>query len=193
MSPIGEVIEAGSRAFVAGAYRLHQAPSFGALVRVGEQDGHATYGVVYDVRTGGEWGGRAVVRGRDGMYDAAIYDSNPDLTAVLQTEFRALVVGFRERGTVHHFLPPLPPPVHYGVHVCAADELRQFTERLDWLPAVLDAGDVPADELAAALLREAAAAQQDRYAYLVAAGRRLALLLRDEHTRMMAILNRIRG
>ncbi len=192
MTPIGEVVEFGSRLFVAGAYRLHEAPPFGALVRVGAQDSRATYGVVYDVRTGGEWGGRAVVRGRDGMYDAAIYDDNPDLAAVLQTEFRALIVGFSEGGTIRHFLPPLPPPVHYSVHVCAAQELRAFSERLDWLPAVLDAGDVPADELAAALLREAAATQDDRYAYLVAAGRRLALLLRDEHARMMAILGRIR-
>jgi hypothetical protein len=192
-APIGEIIEANSTSFVAGAYRLLEAPPFGCLVRA---DGHtscAAYGLVYDVHTAShELGGRAVVRGRDGMYDGDIYAENPDLQTVLQTEFRALIVGYCENDVVRHYLPPQPPPVHYSVHICDDDELRRFVDRLDFLPTVLGARELPADELLAAMLRRSADVQPDRYAFAVRAGRQLALLLRDEHTRLMTILQRIR-
>ena len=63
---IGEVIEANTIGFTAGAYELLAAPPFGALVRAQtrEQD-LSVYGLVYDIRTGSkEPGGRAMVRGR---------------------------------------------------------------------------------------------------------------------------------
>lgn len=192
-TPIGEVIEANSTAFAAGAYRLHAAPPFGALVRADGNDGCSAYALVYDVHTAShELGGRAVVRGRDGMYDQDIYNENPDLETVLQTEFRALIVGFCQGDAIRHYLPPLPPPIHYSVHLCDHDELRRFTERLDFVPTVLAARDAPADELLAAMLRRAAEAHADRYQFIVQAGRKLALLLRDEHARLMTILQRIR-
>ncbi|HEY0738760.1 MAG TPA: hypothetical protein VGD69_27825 [Herpetosiphonaceae bacterium] len=191
--PIGEILEANSTSFVAGTYRLLEAPPLGALVRADGHDGCSAYALVYDIHTASrELGGRAVVRGREGMYDGDIYAENPDLEVVLQTEFHALTVGFCDGPAIRQYLPPLPPPVHYSVHVCAADELRRFTERLDFLPTVLAARDLPADELLAAALRRAADVQPDRYAFLVQAGRQLALLLRDEHTRLMTILQRIR-
>lgn len=192
--PIGEVIEANSTSFVAGTYRLLEAPPFGALVRADGSSGCSAYALVYDVHTASaELGGRAVVRGREGMYDGDIYAENPDLEAVLQTEFRALIVGFCDGPTIRQYLPPLPPPVHYSVHICDDDELRRFVERLDFLPAVLGARDLPADELLAAALRRAADAQPDRYNFTVTAGRQLAVLLREEHARLMGILQRIRG
>lgn len=192
-APVGEVIEANSTAFVAGTYRLHAAPPFGALVRADSPDGCPAYALVYDVHTASrELGGRAVVRGRDGMYDGDIYAENPDLEAVLQTEFSALIVGFRERDTIRQYLPPSPPPVHYSVHLCDDDELRAFTAALGFIPSVLAARDAPADELLAALLRRAAAAHTDRLAFTLKAGRQLALLLREEHPRLMALLQRIR-
>ncbi len=193
IGPIGEVIEANSTSFVAGTYRLLDAPPFGCLVRADGPGGCSAYALVYDVHTASqELGGRAVVRGREGMYDGDIYTENPDLEAVLQTEFRALIVGFCDGPALRQYLPPLPPPVHYSVHVCEDHELRHFFERLDFLPTVLSARDLPADELLAATLRRAADVQPDRYGFTVTAGRRLALLLRDEHARLMSILQRIR-
>ena len=192
-TPIGEIIEANSTSFVAGTYRLLDAPPFGSLVRADGHAGCAAYAVVYDVHTAShELGGRAVVRGREGMYDGDIYAENPDLQTVLQTEFRALVVGFCDGPSIRQYLPPQPPPVHYSVQICDDAEVRRFVEQLDFLPTVLQARDVPADELLAALLRRAGDAQPDRYAFAVRAGRQLALLLREKHTRLMAILQRIR-
>ena len=92
---IGEIIESNTTRFIAGTYALHDAPPFGALVRAEGRDTCAAYGLVYNISTTSrEMGGRALVRGRDGMYDADIYSENPDLEAVLQTEFEALIVGF---------------------------------------------------------------------------------------------------
>ena len=191
--PIGEIIEANSTTFVAGTYQLLQAPPFGALVRADGADGCAAYALVYDIHTASqELGGRAVVRGREGMYDGDIYAENPDLETVLQTEFRALVVGFCDGPAIRQYLPPLPPPVHYSVRICDDAELTRFTERLDFLPTVLGARDLPADELLAATLRRAAAVQPDRAAFTIKAGRQLATLLREEHSRLMTILQRIR-
>ena len=56
--------------------------------------------------------------------------------------------------------------------------LVRFTSRFDFLRTVLQAGDIPADELIGAFLRQAATAHADPYAFLVAAGRQLAGLLR---------------
>ena len=66
---IGEIIESNTTSFVAGAYRFLQAPPFGALVRAEGRDTCAAYGLVYNIETTSrEMGGRALVRGRVGMY-----------------------------------------------------------------------------------------------------------------------------
>jgi hypothetical protein len=190
---IGEIIETTTTTFVAGAYQLHASPPFGALVRAEGRDGVAAYGLVYNIATTSrELGGRALVRGREGMYDGDIYLENPDLEAVLQTEFQALIVGFCDGPVIRQHLPAYPPPMHYSVHLCPADEVRRFSERLQFCRTVLQAADVPQEELVAATLRLAAAVQPDPYVFLVNAARTLAVLLREEHPRFVAIVERIR-
>ncbi len=190
---VGEIIESNTTTFVAGAYQLHGAPPFGALVRAEGRDGCAAYGLVYNIATTSrEMGGRAIVRGRDGMFDEDIYLGNPDLAAVLQTEFHALIVGYCDGPVVRQHLPAYPPPTHYSVNLCDGDELRRFTERLQFCRTVLSAADVPHEELLAAALREASRHWPDPDAFLVNAGRSLAVLLRDDHARLLAILERMR-
>jgi hypothetical protein len=190
---IGEIIESNTTSFIAGAYELHAAPPFGALVRAEGRDTCAAYGLVYNISTTSrEMSGRALVRGRDGMYDADIYRENPDLEAVLQTEFEALIVGYCDGPAVRQHLPSFPPPTHYSVHLCDDVELRDFTERLYFCRAVLNASDVPQEELLAATLRRAATCWPDPRAFLINAGRTLATQLRDDHPRLLAILERMR-
>jgi hypothetical protein len=192
-SRIGEIVEANTTRFIAGSYQLHQAPPFGALVRAEGRDGCSAYGLVYNIETTSrEMSGRALVRGREGMFDEEIYAANPDLEAVLQTEFHVLIVGFCDGPIIRQHLPAFPPPTHYSVHRCDEDELRRFTERLQFCRTVLQAAEVPHEELVAAALRLAAATKPDPYTFLVAAGRTLAMLLRDDHARLLAIVERIR-
>ena len=198
---IGEVIESTTTRFVAGAYELLAAPPFGSLIRAQtREEGASVYGLVYEIRTGSkEPGGRASVRGRTytgrNLYDAEIYHEHPDLAEVLQTEFSAVTVGFREQGEMFQYLPPQPPPVHYSVYECDTDEVIRFTEATDFFRAVLFAYQIPSDELLAAVIRAAARARASRgldRAFLVHAGREIASLLKDDYDRLNAILRRIR-
>ena len=201
MVRIGEVIESTTTSFTAGAYELLAAPPFGALVRAqARAEGMAVYGLIYDIRTGSkEPGGRAMVRGRTysgrELYDAEIYHEHPDLAEVLQTEFSAITVGFREGGRVRQYLPPQPPPVHYSVYECTDDELIGFSATTDFFRTLLFAYQIPSDELLAAVIRAAAqarAASRGERDYLVYAGREVASLLKDDYDRLTAILRRIR-
>lgn len=198
MARIGEVIESSTIGFTAGAYQLLEAPPFGALVRAQtRRPGQVVYGLVYEIRTGSkEPGGRAVVRGRTysgrELYDEEIYHEHPDLAEVLQTEFAALTVGFGDGGQIYQYLPPHPPPVHYSVYECDAEELLHFSSSSDYFRGVLFASHIPSDELLAATIRNAARARPDARAYLVQAGRELASLLKDDYDRLSALLRRIR-
>ncbi|NJK82327.1 MAG: hypothetical protein HC876_15300 [Chloroflexaceae bacterium] len=199
---IGEVIEASTTLFVAGAYELLQAPAFGALVKAQAREvGTAIYGLVYEISTGSrDAGGRAIVRGRTytgrDLYDDQIYQAHPDLAEVLQTEFSAITVGYIEDERMYHYLPPHPPPVHYSVYECDASELIKFSESCDFFRGVLFSGQAPGDELIAATIRRIAQMRQERgsdsRAYLVHAGRELARLLKDDYDRLAALLRRIR-
>jgi hypothetical protein len=198
MERIGEIIEASTTRFMAGTYRLHEAPPFGALVQAQTRiEGLSIYGLVYDICTGSkEPGGRAVVRGRTysgrTLYDNQIYDEHPDLSEVLQTEFSAITVGFAKHETMYQYLPPQPPTVHYSVYMCSVDELVRFSESSDFFRGVLFSTQIPGDELLAATVRAIAQARNDSRAYLVRAGREIACLLKDDYDRLTALLRRIK-
>ena len=79
------------------------------------------------------------------------------------------------------------------LYQCSAGETRAFTSRFDYFRLVLDAHEVPADELLAASLRAGAAArpQPEREDFLVAAGRELARLLSGDPARLEGLLRRL--
>lgn len=195
MRRIGEVIEASSTSWVAGAYQLLDAPPFGSLVRAScHADGLWIYGLVYDIRTGSrEPGGRAMVRGGrryDGaeFYDHQIYSEHPDLAAVLQTEWSALVVGYERDGRIVHYLPPQPPTVHYSAYACDEQTVRRFTAQCDFFRIVLNTSLVPAEDLLGTAIRQAAALHPNRRDYELCAGRELARMLRDNYDRLRTIV-----
>lgn len=189
---IGEVVEASTTEILAQALELDSAPPFGAFVEVAGDDLLIVYGVVAHVQTSGiDPGSRAIMRGHGEVRDERIYEENPDLPLVLRTTFRALVVGFRDDGRLFQFLPPKPPRLHYSVSTCNSRSVREFTTHsLDYLQVLLNAAEVPVDELLAANLRYAAAQQRDPDAFLQRAGRELAQLLRADYPRLTGILRR---
>src|SRR5262249_44777042 len=146
-SLIGEVVEASTTEFLAQALELDWAPPFGAFVEVATEDALTIYGVVAHVQTAGiDPGSRAIMRGHGDVRDERIYEENPDLPLVLRTTFRALVVGFADRGSLHQFLPPRPPRLHYSVFTCPPHRVEYFTDAgLDYLQVLLTAPEVPAD------------------------------------------------
>ena len=187
---IGEVVEASTTEFLAQAVELDSAPPFGAFVEVATDDALTIYGVVAHVQTAGiDPGSRAIMRGHGDIRDERIYQENPDLPLVLRTTFRALVVGFEEHSEIHQFLPPRPPRLHYSVFTCPPRTIHHFTQTgFDFLQALLNASDVPVDELLAANLRYTTLSEGPDF--LQDAGRELAQLLRADYTRLTGILRR---
>ena len=188
---IAEVIEADTLTFSAQCYELHQAPPFGSLVRTG--DGSIQiYGVVCNAATTSiEPGRRPIARGKDEAEEEDIYRANPQLAKLLRTDFNALVVGHQEGDSLHHYLPPRPARIHHFVYLCDLDEVREFTQALDFL-SLLVAASIPTEELIAACLRNASQAYPDRHSFLVKAGKELSLLLGGELSRLSTILKRIK-
>jgi hypothetical protein len=190
---VGEVIEASTTGFTAQCYELYQLPPLGSLVRTGDLAAEL-YGIVCNAATASlEPGRRPIARGRDEETEEAIYQSSPQLTKLLKSEFGALVVGHREGERLYQHLPPRPARIHGFVYQCGPDEAKDFSQSLDFLNIILNAPlPVPAEELVAASLRQMSQAYEDRRAFLMAAGRELAVLLSGNLNRLNAILGRIK-
>ena len=189
---IGEVIEASTGEFVAECYELHTPPPLGGLVRI--TDGQVEiYGVICNASTESiDPGRRPLARGREESEEENIYRQHPQLSRLLRTTFDTLVIGHGQGDELHHYLPPRPPRVHSFVYICEGDEVRLFTRSLDFLAILLSARAGSVDEVVSACLRQAAGAHDDERAFLVRAGKELAILLGGELNRLNAILRRIK-
>jgi len=187
---IGEIIETGTAGFVAESFELNRPPPLGSLVKVEVGDGTWVYGVVsYGTTVGLEPGRRAVRRSTEGVYDEAIYDEHPELRHTLRTEFGVLLVGCLEDGAIRQHLPAQPPPLHFSVHACTPEEVRAFTERLYYLRLLLSAaGEVPAEQLLAANIRQAYRQRGQDREWLERAAREVARLLKHDYDRLMTVL-----
>jgi len=189
---IGEVIEASTGQFVAECYELHTPPPLGSLVKTSDGD-IEIYGVVCNAATESiEPNRRPIARGKEEATEEGIYRQNPQLSKLLRTTFDTLVIGHGQGDELHHYLPPHPSRVHSFVCLCEQDEVCRFTQSLDFLPILLNTRAGSVDEIVSACLRQASCAHDDQRAFLVKAGKELAILLGGELNRLNAILRRIR-
>jgi len=189
----GEVIEASTTSFVAQCYELYQSPPLGSLVKTKDPP-LELYGIVYNATTTSlDPGRRPIARGKDEASEEAIYRSSPQLLELLRSEFSALVVGHRQNDRLHHYLPPKPARIHGFVYRCSPEEVKEFSQSFGFLTILLNASlPVSRDELIAASLRHMSESYEDRHAFLVAAGKELAVLLGSQFDQFRAILERIR-
>ena len=188
-SRVGEVVESATDRCLVQCYKLYQAPPLGTLVMTKSPE---VYGVVSHISTESLYPGRPVVaRGEDEESEDGVYRTNPQLSRLLCTRFEATALGYGVDGAVRHGLPPLPPPVHAFAHHCNDDEVRRFTEALDFLPLLLDSPASRTDEIASALLLQAARRHPDSREFLLAAGKALAARLASDLPRLDGILRRI--
>jgi len=189
----GEVIEAGTTDFTAQCYELYQSPPLGSLVKTADEPVEI-YGIVCNATTASiEPGRRPIARGRDEASEEEVYRSSPQLAKLLRTEFSAVVVGFREEGRLFQYLPPRPARIHSFVYLCQPEEIREFGGSFDFLNILISAHlPVPAEEIISASLRQMGRVQPDPRAYLVTAGKELAVMLGAEFNRLKVILARIK-
>jgi len=193
---IGEVIEASTGQFVAECYELHSPPSLGSLVKTSDGDVEI-YGVVCNAATESvDPGRRPIARGKEEDTEEGIYRQNPQLSKLLRTIFDTLIIGHSvgaQRAVPLHYLPPRPPRVHSFVYLCETDEVRRFTQSLDFLPILLATRAGAVDEIVSACLRQASCAHDDKRTFLIKAGKEVAVLLSGDLNRLNAILRRIRA
>ncbi|HEY51018.1 MAG TPA: hypothetical protein G4O20_04350 [Dehalococcoidia bacterium] len=190
---VGEIIEASTAGFVAQCYELYELPPLGSLVKTknGELD---IYGIVYHATTGSlEPGRRPIARGRDEASEEAIYQSSPQLSKLLRSEFSVLVVGHKAGENIYQYLPPNPARIHSFVHACPPDEVREFGRSLAFLTLLVNASlPVAREEIVPAALRLMSGAQEDPHAFLVAAGKELSIMLGGQYNQFRAILGRLK-
>ena len=103
------------------------------------------------------------------------------------------MVGHKQNDKLHHYLPPAPARIHGFVYLCPPGEVKEFSQSFDFLNILINTHlPVPADELIAACLRNMSQVYEDRHAFLVAAGKELAILLSGQFNQLKAILGRIK-
>ncbi len=190
---MGEVIEASTTDFVAQCYELYQSPPLGSLVKTTDLPVEL-YGIVYNVTTASlEPGRRPIARGKDEASEEAVYKSSPQLLKLLRSEFGAVVVGHRQGDKLYHYLPPKPAQIHSFVYQCTPEEVREFSQSLDFLNILINAHlPVSVEELVAASLRQMSTVHENPRDFLVAAGKELAVLFSGDFNRLKAILGRIK-
>jgi HAS barrel domain len=205
---IAEVIETATTEFLAQCLEPEDLtfavmPPFGSWVKAtDEESGNQIYAVVYHVTTSPI---DSVHRARAlGLSLQDLREQQPQIFAMLKTEFRAAIVGFlppaqSKNGsgravrtpTVYQHLPPRPPQIHQAVYYCEPEEIVQFSDQLDFLRTLLQVAGAPVDGLTAAAIREIYQLRKADRAWLVEAGRSLSILLKDDYDRLRIILSQI--
>jgi hypothetical protein len=187
---VGRVLRSSTAGFAIGCRVLKEdVPEFGAFVKV-TQGSARIIGLIYDVQFVDDPLVRQIITA-DSMPAELRLDQSQRLAPI---EISVLVVGFTREGRVYQHLPPQPPATLDEITTCAPAEVSAFTREFTFLRTILNAKDAPADELAAACLRLAAAArsESERRTFLLDAGRELARLLAADPVRLEGILRRIR-
>jgi hypothetical protein len=195
---IAEVIETATTEFLAQCVepedlKLAVMPTFGSIVKAAdEESGNQVMAVVYHATTAPI---DSVHRARAlGMSLDELREEQPQIFAMLKTEFRAAIIGFIEpTGQMYQYLPPRPPQIHQSVHRCTLDEIVQFSEQLEFLRSLLQVQGAPVEALTAATIREIHHLREYDRPWLVAAGRMVSLILKDDYDRLRYILSQIRG
>jgi hypothetical protein len=185
---IAEVIEASTAQFTAQCYELYELPPLGSLVKTGD-----IYGIVCHAETAGlEPGRKPIARGKDETSEEAVYQSSPQLSRLLRSDFMAAAVGYKEGERLYQYLPPHPARIHSFVYLCQPDDVKEFSQSLGFLNILVNAAlPIPTEELIAAALRQMSRAHDDSRAFLVAAGKELANLLSSDFIRLKNILGRL--
>jgi hypothetical protein len=190
---VGRLLRSATTGYVFGCpVPEPEVPQFGAYVRAPAQQGQSdVIGLVYNI----------IIQDDAFVLPMAAADELPQAYILDQRQNRqvpievsVLAVGYRSQQQWRYSLPPQPPLTLDEIHACSDAEILGFTERLDYLPLILESKDAPVDPLIAISLLRAAEARpkEDRGYFLRGAGRELARLLGADLPRLERLLKQIR-
>lgn len=191
---VGRVLRASTTGFDCGTRGNHidERHAFGTFVKVPIADADAyAIGLIYAIRIDDDPLARELIMAA-GVDNNTLMDQREN--RMVPVEICIVNVGYIHNGDMYHSLPPRPPLSLCEVELCSGDEVYYFTGRCDYFRLVLNAKEVPSDELMAAALRSAAWAypEEERYDFLVRCGRQLAGLLSHDLKRLSHVLALIR-
>ena len=204
---IAEVIETSTTEFLAQCLEPEELnfpamPPFGSWVKsIDEESGNKIFAVVTNVSTAPI---DSVHKARAlGLSLLELKEQQPQIFAMLKTEFRAVIIGFEtppnnqhngsspSSGKIYQYLPPRPPQVHQAVLHCQQGEIVNFTKNPDFLRVLLQVSNTPVESLIAATLREIYRLRGGDRQWLVNAGRTLSVLLKNDYDCLKYILSQV--
>jgi hypothetical protein len=189
---IGWVLRSSTVGFTVGCRVMQpDTPHFGDLVKVPVSKQISVFGLIYNVQVPDDPAVRQLILVGE-MEPEAVLDQREN--RLVPIEISVLVVGYQQGDRISQGLPPQPPLSLDSLILCHDDDLRAFTETLEYLRLVLNALQIPADEVLVAHLRRAAQTYppEIRRQFLVKTGRELARLLNFDLVRLSGILQRLK-
>lgn len=187
---IGKVLRADIRGFIV-ASRIPEpdVPTFGTFVRAPIQQEQAhLIGLVYNICLQDDPFLKNLAISINENDEEIIRDQREN--RAIPVEISVAAIGYCDPTGYHYGLPPQPPMVLYRITVCDKDEVRQITQAPDFMRAILENRDVPADELIPMALRRAAQLQPEdkQQEFYLDAGRYLARYFGRDPIRLEQIL-----
>ena len=191
---IGRVLRASTVGFACGTRSSEiDLPSFGAFVMTPGREPRdpALIGLIYAIRIDDDPLIRQLIMANH-LNMTTIRDQREN--RMVPVEISIVNIGYQIEGACYHSLPPRPPISLDPVYLCAGADVRAFTQSFDFFRLVLNAPEVPSEELMAAAIRQAAASrpEHEQRDFLVRAGRRLATMLGADLPRLDHLLRLIR-
>ncbi|MCU0499484.1 MAG: hypothetical protein MUF87_19210 [Anaerolineae bacterium] len=193
---IGRVLRASTRGFCCGtnSANINQRHDFGAFVKVPitNDDHQWVIGLIYAVEIKDDLMISELVMA-ESVDPNVLRDQRAN--RMIPVEVSVLNIGYYDGDRFFHSLPPRPPMSLSEVSLCTSEEIATFTQRSEYLRLILQASEVPSDDLVAMALRFASLCypgQEDRRAFMIHNGRQLARLLSNDLKRLSHILTLIR-
>lgn len=155
-SYIGRMLSANSRECVISALTPQNAiPPFGSMLRIPLDSRTEIYAIVTDI-TLEEDGFLRQIASSDAISEEVIRDAQENRNIPIVC--RAAFLGYTEDDRVLHLLPPRPPVTLTEIYPCSLREICEFTRKFGYLRLLMDISTMPAGELLAVHLRQAAKA-----------------------------------
>lgn len=189
---VGRLLRADTSGFVAGCRVPQlQAPAFGALVRVPLPSGEEIYGLIYNIQIADDGLVRQLVTS-ESVSEEVMRDNRE--RRIVPVEMSVLSIGYMQNGRKYYLLPPRPPLSLDVIYLCDAADVRRFTAgNFGYFRHILRAADnLPTAELLAAHLLQAAPTHPEPQEWLKKAVQEIIILLRDDYSNLMAVLNALR-
>jgi hypothetical protein len=190
---IGRVTRCSTSGFV-GALRAPEPelPIFGGFCKAGAQQGKSyVVGIIYNISIEDDELTRQIATLENPVQEELV---DQQILRQVPVEYSVLSIGYQSDDRYIQSLPPQPPLALATIQVMTGEEILNFTEQLNFIPLILSAENLNADELLAACLRNAASVRQgsNQATFLIEAGRYCARLLSNDLNRLDNVLRNLK-